>query len=199
MTKKKRELIEILLDNIKPEDWPENFQFASQDKCDAAVYVYSGMPDSSSVYNGAWACGSLDCKYITMLDVLCKHWSKAIVHRDEFMKRWNERSVAVEVKTPQQLALEKFGTDWHDNEGAQPVGVMCWSMLCFSMKRNYIKEILQEFGVGALIENQLQRLKNGAFTAMRKSRKFNLRQTNLLATMVLWRLNRFVNPHSQRK
>ena len=27
-----------------------------------------------------------------------------------------------EVKTPQQLALEKFGTDWHDNEGVQPVG-----------------------------------------------------------------------------
>ena len=23
-------------------------------------------------------------------------------------------------KTPQQLALEKFGTDWHDNEGVQP-------------------------------------------------------------------------------
>lgn len=31
-----------------------------------------------------------------------------------------------EAKTPQQLALEKFGTDWHDNEGEQPVdsGVM---------------------------------------------------------------------------
>ena len=26
-----------------------------------------------------------------------------------------------EVKTPQQLALEKFGTDWHDNEGVRPV------------------------------------------------------------------------------
>lgn len=25
-----------------------------------------------------------------------------------------------EAKTPQQLALEKFGTDWHDNEGVQP-------------------------------------------------------------------------------
>ena len=25
-----------------------------------------------------------------------------------------------EAKTPQQLALEKFGSDWHDNEGVQP-------------------------------------------------------------------------------
>ena len=26
MTKKKRELIEIFLDNVKPEDWPENYR-----------------------------------------------------------------------------------------------------------------------------------------------------------------------------
>ena len=59
MTKKKRELIEILLDNVKPEDWPEHLPYAAQDKCDAAFYVYSGMPDSSSVYNGAWVIGYL--------------------------------------------------------------------------------------------------------------------------------------------
>lgn len=99
MTKKKRELIEILLDNVKPEDWPDNLPYAAQDKCDAAVYVYSGMPDISSVYNGAWACGSLNCRYITMLDDLCKYWSKTIIHRDEFMKRWNERNTTGEAKT----------------------------------------------------------------------------------------------------
>ena len=27
----------------------------------------------------------------------------------------NKRNTTDEVKTPQQLALEKFGTDWHDN------------------------------------------------------------------------------------
>jgi phenylpyruvate tautomerase PptA (4-oxalocrotonate tautomerase family) len=32
MTKKKRELIEILLDNVKPQDWPENAVYAAQDK-----------------------------------------------------------------------------------------------------------------------------------------------------------------------
>lgn len=96
MTNKKRELIEILLDNVKPEDWPENLPYVAQDKCDAAVYVYSGMPYISSAYNGAWAFGPLDCKYITMLDVLCKHWNKTIVHREEFMKRWNERNQAVD-------------------------------------------------------------------------------------------------------
>ena len=32
MTKKKRELIEILLDNITPDDWPEKAVYAAQDK-----------------------------------------------------------------------------------------------------------------------------------------------------------------------
>ena len=121
MTKKKRELIEILLDNVKPEDWPESLPYAAHDKCDSAVYVYSGIPDVTSIYNGCWHAGSIDCEFIKTVDVLCKFWNKTIVHRDEFMKRWNEHSVEVEAKTPQQLALEKFGTDWHDNEGVQPV------------------------------------------------------------------------------
>ena len=40
MTKKKRELIEILLDNVKPEDWPKNLPYAAQNKRDASIYVY---------------------------------------------------------------------------------------------------------------------------------------------------------------
>ena len=190
MTKKKRELIEILLDNVKPEDWPEHLPYAAQDKCDSAIYVYSGIPDITSIYNGCWHPGSLDCEFIKTVDVLCKFWSKIIVTRDEFVKRWNERNMVVDSegwiqwndgeipvengtlidvkykngeinlhisagtplidngsisgkyacdwwssesdwsivayrlhapqqqKTPQQLALEKFGTDWHDNNGS---------------------------------------------------------------------------------
>ena len=117
---------------------------------------------------------------------MCRNWNKKIVHRDEFMKRWNERHpvvdqegwiqwngrempveigtlidvkyrdgvvnlhvkagehafggsisercaidfkhdddpggiIAYRLHAPQQLAIEKFGTDWHDNEGVQPV------------------------------------------------------------------------------
>ena len=90
MTKKKRELIEIIMDNVKPEDWPEHLPYAAQDKCDSAIYVYSGIPDITSIYNGCWHPGSLDCKFIKTVDVICKFWNKTIVHRDEFMKRWNE-------------------------------------------------------------------------------------------------------------
>ena len=117
MTKKKRELIEILLDNVKPEDWPEIFPYAVQDKRDSAVYVYANIPDISSIYDGRWdgSAFSLDIQV-----ELCKFWNKTIVHRDEFIKRWDERNAPGEVKTPQQLALEKFGTDWHENDGVQP-------------------------------------------------------------------------------
>ena len=96
MTKKKRELIEILLDNVNPEDWPEHLPYATQDKCSLDVYVYSGIPDITSTYNGRWASGSLDCEFIKTVDFICKHWNKTIVHRDEFMKRWNERNPVVD-------------------------------------------------------------------------------------------------------
>ena len=121
MTKKKRELIEILLDNVNPECWPEHLPYAAQDKCDSAVYVYSGIPDITSIYNGSWHPGLLDCELIRTADVICKFWNKTIITRDEFVKRWNERNAQDVKKAPQQLALEKFGTDWHENDGVQPV------------------------------------------------------------------------------
>ena len=91
MTKKNSELIEILLDNVNPECWPEHLPYAAQDKCDSAIYVYSGIPDITSIYNGCWHPGSLDSKFIKTVDVTCLFWNKKIVTRGEFMKRWNER------------------------------------------------------------------------------------------------------------
>lgn len=191
MTNKKRELIEILLDNVKPEDWPESLPYAAQDK-DCTVHYYSITP---TVYpNDDEFRVAPTGKYKNSYKKLepARNWNKTIVHRDEFMKRWNERNAVVdsegwiqwnggempvekgtlidvkyrcgivnlhvkageipsggsipricaidfkhnnvpgdiiayrlhvpqEQKTPQQLALEKFGTDWHENDGVQPV------------------------------------------------------------------------------
>ena len=99
MTKKKRELIEILLDNVKPEDWPEIFPYAVQDKFRSTVYVYPNVPDISSIYEGRWdgSAFSLDIQV-----ELCKFWNKTIVHRDEFMKRWNER-----IRSNQEASLRE--------------------------------------------------------------------------------------------
>lgn len=189
MTNKKRELIEILLDNVKPEDWPENLPYAAQDTSTFRVFFYSQEPQ---IRGGRYFSGSGESYYSFEADEICEHWNKTIVHRDEFMKRWNELNKVVDSegwiqcdggempvekgtlidvkyrrglvnlhvkageqpsggsipersainfkhddnpgdiiayrlhapqqqKTPQQLALEKFGTDWHDNEGVQPV------------------------------------------------------------------------------
>ena len=125
MTKKKRELIEILLDNVKPEDWPEDAEYAAQDKYSnlfgknkVMFYAYAKPKTTSSAktyYIGNMLGGPIQ------LPELCKNWNKTIVHRDEFMKRWNERNGPVELKTPQQLALEKFGTVWYENDGVQPI------------------------------------------------------------------------------
>ena len=190
MTKKQRELIEILLDNITPDDWPENFPFAAQDVYSGKMHAYFEIPYISPMHSNVWVSGR--SRHYLSLAELCKRWSKTIVHRDEFMKRWSERNPVVDSegwiqwnggempvghgtlidvkyrdgvvnlrvkagekpscgsisercaidfehdddtgdiiayrlhtpcqqKTQQQLALEKFGTDWHDNEGVQPV------------------------------------------------------------------------------
>ena len=120
MSKKKRELIDIILDNVNPEDWPEGFPFAAQDKdctvhyCSIKPIIYPNDEEFRIALTGKY-------KRLSKKLELARYWNKTIVHRDEFMKRWNERNTPVEVKTPQQLALEKFGTDWHNNEGVQPV------------------------------------------------------------------------------
>jgi len=193
MTKKKRELIEILLDNVKPEDWPESLPYAAQDKDCCALWFYGSYPKLADGFNDRFNMDGCCKCFIYHPRELCSRWNKTIVHRDEFMKRWNERNPVVdsegwiewnggempvdkgtlidvkyrngvvnlhvkalggwpgegsipemtanrwsnrgaesdiiayrlhvpqEQKTPQQLALEKFGTDWHENEGVQPV------------------------------------------------------------------------------
>ena len=112
MTKKKRELIEILLDNVNPEDWPEIFPYAVQDKRDSAVYVYANIPDISSIYDGRWdgSAFSLDVQV-----ELCKFWNKTIVHRDEFMKRWNERNNTMTNATTPPAQQE------HNTEETKPI------------------------------------------------------------------------------
>lgn len=99
MTKKKRELIEIILDNVKPEDWPEHLPYAAQDKMCKSVYAFDFEPVLSTYHDEAWT--NADDKHIGYeliidADELCKRWNKTIVHRDEFMKRWNERNSAVD-------------------------------------------------------------------------------------------------------
>lgn len=47
----------------------------------------------------------------------------------------------IEAKTPQQLALEKFGTDWHDNEGVQPVDDEILINVMFNYGGEYVEPV----------------------------------------------------------
>ena len=93
MTKKQRELIEILLDNIKPEDWPVEAKFAAQDKKSWGKnkLMFYKQDEPPFVKTGATIFSGNTSGYVIALPELCLNWSKTIVHRDEFMKRWNER------------------------------------------------------------------------------------------------------------
>ena len=95
MTKKKRELIEILLDNITPDDWPEGILFAAQDKKSLAwgknKLMFYKQDEPPFVKTGETLFSGNASGDKIALPELCKHWSKTIVTRDEFVKRWNER------------------------------------------------------------------------------------------------------------
>ena len=100
MTKKKRKLIDILLDNITPEDWPESLPLAAQDKrngsFDLFVWFYKKEPKCThgEVYS-RWSATPMSRESQQSkikLPELCKNWNKTIVTRDEFVKRWNERN-----------------------------------------------------------------------------------------------------------
>ena len=108
MTKKKRELIEILLDNVKPEDWPEHLPYAAQDKINGDVWAYSSFPEISGFFYGQYSSAGDDSKRIWKQGIICRNWNKTIVHRDEFMKRWNERNNTVTSATETQIGGDHY-------------------------------------------------------------------------------------------
>lgn len=80
-------LINILLKHITPEDWPEKYPFAAQDKCSGRVYFYDEKPevnkqDQCFIFT-EW------CERLDKTLPIGKKWSKNIVTRDEFIDQYN--------------------------------------------------------------------------------------------------------------
>ena len=100
MTKKKRELLDILLDTITPDNWPEDAKWAAQDKetltwgKNKLMFYKQDDPPFAGTCATRFS-GNMTGDCIIELPELCKHWNKTIITRDEFVKRWNERNNAV--------------------------------------------------------------------------------------------------------
>ena len=96
MTKKKRELMDILLENITPDDWPVEAKWAAQDKetltwgKNKLMFYKQDDPPFAAIGTTRFS-GNMYGDLIIGLPELCKNWSKSIITRDEFVKRWNER------------------------------------------------------------------------------------------------------------
>jgi len=95
MTKKKRELIDLMFEaGITPETWPKKAIYACQDKetltwGKSALMFYTNY-EVPHVREGRNNFVGEKIGPIIELPELCHKWNKTIVHRDEFMKRWNE-------------------------------------------------------------------------------------------------------------
>ena len=84
-------LINILLKHITPEDWPEKYPFAAQDKGSATVYFYDEVPrvnkeDKCFMFTEYTGSGERLGKTLPM----GKKWKKNIVNRSEFVERYNK-------------------------------------------------------------------------------------------------------------
>lgn len=80
-------LIDILLENITPEDWPAEYPFAAQDKCSSTVYFYSDKPEVNKKHKCFFFTGS--GKRLPQEIPMGKKWKKNIVGRAEFVERYN--------------------------------------------------------------------------------------------------------------
>ena len=120
MTKKKRELIKILLDNITPDDWPEDAKWAAQDKrtCtwgkNKLMFYKQDEPPFAGI-GSTWFRGNMSGGNVIQLPELCKNWSKTVVTRDEFVKRWNERIQSATNATTPSAQQE------HNTEETKPI------------------------------------------------------------------------------
>lgn len=83
-------LIDILLENITPEQWPNEYPFAVQDRCTKLVYFYDEIPKVNKE-GKCFAYTTIgSCKLLVTQDLpMGKKWSKNIVNRDEFVERYN--------------------------------------------------------------------------------------------------------------
>ena len=96
MTKKKRELIDLMFDaGITPESWPKKAVYAAQDKetykwGKNALMFYTDCAVPHVNGTGKSFAGEKIGDVIALPE-LCCNWDKTIVDRDEFMKLWIER------------------------------------------------------------------------------------------------------------
>jgi hypothetical protein len=81
-------LIDILLENITPEDWPAEYPFAGQDKCSSTVYFYDEVPGVSKE-NKCFKYTNTGMQLLHILP-MGKKWKKNIVNRAEFVERYNK-------------------------------------------------------------------------------------------------------------
>ena len=83
-------LIDILLENITPEQWPNEYPFAVQDKCTKLVYFYDEIPKVNKEGKCFTYTTIGSCKWLVKDLPMGKKWSKNIVNRDEFVERYNK-------------------------------------------------------------------------------------------------------------
>jgi len=101
---KKKKLIDALLElNIKPEDWPEEYQFAALDS-DGEVYIYKELPSAN------WVGGS----YKLIAKCEPRKMNKFIVRRSDFVERYLKNLTVIKATNISQEQAEELKRHFND-------------------------------------------------------------------------------------
>ena len=90
-TPKKKHLIELMIEaNV---DWPEDADYAAQDKHDLLVHFYSGAKPTKPRDWDEWKVGNGRVVSRFQLQSLCHNWNQTIVTHEQYEKALADASV----------------------------------------------------------------------------------------------------------
>lgn len=114
MTKRKKTLIELLLDaGFAPKEWDDNYPFAAQDGSSQIDFyeskpVFSYLMDRFNSQDGNPCLFRQRIKYI---DCLCKNYKRTVITKQRFIDAYNKKHGIMENKTewPEESRIDSIG------------------------------------------------------------------------------------------
>jgi len=117
MTKRKKTLMDLLIESVTPEAWDESLKFAVFGKNSKLCYASRSEPFFSDGYwyISGWAKHN---KKLFSSDEIPKFWNKTIITREEFIKAYNEKNGIgkVDHEFPDKSRIDQIGQNGGDGE-----------------------------------------------------------------------------------
>ena len=140
-TPKKKHLIELMLDaGVK---WPDDAEYAAQDKCNNIVYFYYSKP-TVQPRNGRFVAHEVPTKSY-LLPSLCRNWHQTIVTREQYEKALSDVASTAEVQTePEHCELVMNQSPYTINQLANDYYTLAAEAECLQNEADATRKLANE-------------------------------------------------------